>query len=162
MVRIRPKRGTSAQWNTVIPANGEFGYDASRNELKIGNGVLAYPNLPSIGTTQWVVATSAATMLVNTGYITNTANECILTLPTSCKVGDMFYIVGNGTANAGTWRVAQNANQRIVYLNTTTSLGTGGYLRSANNQRYNTVTLVCIVANTTFAVVNAVGTLRVT
>lgn len=49
-VKIKLRRGTEAQWLSTDPvlASGEPGFAVDTNELKIGNGVDGWTNLPSI------------------------------------------------------------------------------------------------------------------
>jgi len=103
-----------------------------------------------------VVSGTSATLVANTSTISNNASLVTLTLPTTCLVGDFFQIIGQG---AGGWTLAQNSGQLVHYNSSTTTTGTGGSLSSTN--QYNCLKIVCIVANTTFVVVNSVGTLTI-
>ncbi len=107
----------------------------------------------ALNTWTTVTGTSQA-MAVNNGYITDNAAFVTLTLPATAAVGDKFSIQGFG---AGGWRVAQNSGQSIRLGNAVTTTGAGGYVASTN--RYDDAFLVCIVANTTFKIVNAIGNL---
>jgi Major tropism determinant N-terminal domain len=51
-VRFELRRGTTSQWlaSTVVMLNGEPGYDTDLNQLRIGNNVDLWTNLPIIGT----------------------------------------------------------------------------------------------------------------
>ncbi len=114
------------------------------DELQSGAAVYDYIN----GTSQQVVGGAS--------YIPNNAALVTITLPTTSTVGQRLTIVGNG---AGGWRVAQNAGQQINKSGATpafTTVGTGGSLSSSN--RYDTIHMVCTVANTTWVVANGQGT----
>lgn len=98
-------------------------------------------------------AGTSATMAVNTGYIPTAGGLVILTLPAVAPVGSYFGVSGFGS---GGWRIAQDAGQNIIFDGNSTTVGTGGRMDSAN--RYNSVTLLCVVANTTFKVIASDGT----
>ncbi len=93
-----------------------------------------------------VTATSQA-MDANNGYIVNAATLCTLTLPATAAVGTEIKISGLGV---GGWKVAQNAGQNMVISPSSTTVGTGGSL--ASTARYDSVNFVCLVADTTWAV----------
>ncbi len=91
-------------------------------------------------------------MAVNTNYIANNANLVTLTLPATAAVGNTISLAGSGV---GGWKIAQNASQQIVFGSKLTTAGTGGYMYS--NSQYESLTLLCIVANTTFSVIRPTG-----
>lgn len=91
-------------------------------------------------------------MSASNGYVANNASLVTLTLPATASVGDTFIIVGLG---AGGYRIAQRASQLIRFGSAVTTTGTGGSLSSTN--QYDTIRIVCIVANTTFSVVDSVS-----
>ena len=106
----------------------------------------------------WTEVTGTTQALaIENGYVANNAGLVTLTLPTTAAIGDTIIVVGKG---AGGWRVAQNAGQTIHFNSTDTTAGVGGRLDSTN--RYNTVELVCITANTDFVVLASSGTITVT
>jgi len=90
-------------------------------------------------------------------YIPNNASLVTITLPITAAVGSRLRVVGLG---AGGWRVAQNASQLIHKSGTATTIGTGGHIDSSN--RYDAATLVCIVANTEWSIVDSQGTIATT
>jgi hypothetical protein len=92
----------------------------------------------------------------NHGYVNVNAGLTTITLPATSVLGTTIEILGEG---AGGWTIAQNAGQNIQYGNVSTTIGAGGSLSSSN--RYDTVTLKCRVANTTWSVVSSVGVLNV-
>ena len=103
------------------------------------------------GITNVTGATQA--MAINSEYIANNATvQCVLTLPSVAAVGDRVVIIGAG---AGGWKVAQNASQQIVYGSKSTTIGTGGYMYS--NSQYESLSLLCITANTLFTVIRPTG-----
>jgi hypothetical protein len=99
------------------------------------------------GTTQQIV--------VGNGYIATAAGLYTATLPSHCKIGDMFSVTGTATAVAG-WKVAQNAGQTIRSGASGTTTGVAGNMTGTANSA---VTVVCVVANTDFVVVNSAGVL---
>lgn len=102
----------------------------------------------SSGTTSWTVVTGTTqAMAVNSGYVSNNAGLVTLTLPTTAAVGSIIQMQGLG---AGGWQIAQNASQLIHIGSSVTTTGTGGYLASSN--QYDSLTLLCVVANTTWTV----------
>lgn len=90
--------------------------------------------------------------VVNAAYVTNNAALVTVTIPDTAAVGDILRVVGKG---AGGWRVSQNAAENINYGVGTTTTGIGGYL--ASTARYDSVELVCTVANTTWTVSSSIG-----
>jgi len=102
-----------------------------------------------------VTGTSQAAA-VNNGYVANNAGLVTVTLPATAAVGQAVAISGSG---AGGWKLAQNASQLINFLAVATTAGTGGYISSVT--RYDCIVVRCIVANTTWVVEQAVGTLEV-
>jgi len=99
-----------------------------------------------------VEAASPVNLVADNGYIANTAGLLTFTLPAAADVGSTFRITGLG---AGGWTIAQNAGQNINYSSQTTTPGVGGSLSST--QQYDSIHLVCTVANTEFNVLSSVG-----
>lgn len=132
--------GTSGQ---VLTTDGTGGLSWSA----AGGGTLSYTE---------VTGTSQA-MAVNHSYGANNAALVTNTLPATAAVGDEIEVVGIG---AGGWLIAQNASQTIVFNSTTsTTAGVGGSV--ASQDRYDTIRLKCIVANTTWLVIWSKGTFTV-
>jgi hypothetical protein len=135
----------------LVPASG----GGTVNFLR-ADGVFAAP--PTVGLTYTEVTGTAASMSVNNGYIANNGALVTLTLPTTAAVGDVIPIVGSG---AGGWRIAQNASQVIKWTSggvagtNETTTGATGHLDSAD--RFDSVELICIAANTTWGVRLAKG-----
>lgn len=91
--------------------------------------------------------TTSATMSANNAYIANNAGLVTLTLPDTAALGDIVMVQGKG---AGGWAIAQNAGDTIHFGDVSTTTGVGGSL--ASNDQYDSIQLVCITANTDFAV----------
>jgi hypothetical protein len=103
----------------------------------------------------WIEATLATInpMVAGTGYITNYASGTLqYTLPATAAVGSVFGVAGNSVDG---WQINTQSGQSIVFegVAVTTSL--------SSSQRYNSVQLLCITANTVFSVINVVGNLTV-
>lgn len=99
------------------------------------------------------VAGTAQQASVNTLYVPTNASLTTITLPATAAVGTSLEVCGQG---AGGWKLAQNAGQTINKSVTATTAGTGGSLASGN--RYNTVTVRCVVADTAWVVTAGDGT----
>lgn len=106
----------------------------------------------STGITWSEVTGTSQAAAVNSAYVVNNAGLVTVTLPDTAAVGDIVRVVGKG---AGGWKVAQNASESINFGNVTTTTGVGGYISST--LRYDSVELVCTVANTTWTAISSVG-----
>ncbi len=123
------------------------------------NGAGAAPTFqaPAAGGLTWNEVTGTSqTMAVDNGYIANNAGLVTLTLPTTAAVGDVVRAAGSG---AGLWKIAQNASEIIHFGSVDTTTGTGGSITATN--RYDSMELVCIVANNEWVVLSSVGNLTV-
>jgi len=162
--------GDSASTNSVVTSavltNGQVligstGLAPVPATLTAGNGISVTNTAGSIsiatvgGGLSWTsVVNSTFTMAENNGYIANNATLVTFTLPAASAQGSIFAITGGATGN-GLWKITQNAGQTIHFLSTTTTTGTGGSI--ANVTQYQTLYILCVVANTTFNVINAIG-----
>lgn len=116
--------------------------------ISIGNaGGAITISATDIAASWTVVTASSASMAINSGYISNNAGLCTLTMPAVAAVGSIVQVQGLG---AGGWQIAQNALQVINLGSATTTIGITGYLASTN--QYDSITLLCVVANTTWTV----------
>lgn len=94
----------------------------------------------------WVEVTGTSqAMAVNTGYVANNAGLVTLSLPTSSSFGDVINIAGKG---AGGFAISQAAGQTIHIGSSATTVGVGGSL--ASTDQFDSIQLLCIVANTTW------------
>jgi hypothetical protein len=101
------------------------------------------------GTTQTIVA--------DAGYVANNASLVTFTLPATAAFGTAINIIGKG---AGGWAIAQLASQSIRFGSVSTTVGVGGSLSSTN--AYDSITLICTTANTTWTMLSAPqGTLTI-
>lgn len=93
------------------------------------------------------VTSGTQSMSVDTQYIANNlSGQVVFTLPAIAALGSKVSVQGSA---AGGWRISQNAGQTINFGDVPTTTGTSGYLEFSN--RYDTIELMCIVANTTWA-----------
>jgi hypothetical protein len=97
----------------------------------------------------WSDVSSNITMAVNNGYTTNSLTLLTLSLPGKSPYGSLFRIVGKGV---GGWRVAQGTAQVIHFGNISTTVGSSGYIQSS--QQYDSIEILCTVADTEFTVIN--------
>ena len=104
----------------------------------------------------WVNQNSASvTMASNSGYVVNNGATLVtLTIPAAASLGDMFIIAGYST---GGWTVQANTGQVVNVGNSPTS--TAGSVSSSNT--FDCMTIVCVVANTTFVSYALQGNLTV-
>jgi hypothetical protein len=123
--------------NVTFPTSGTL---ATTSQLNFPT----YNDVP--GTTQ-----AAA---VNNGYIISNAAQTTVTLPATSPEGSIVAVQGKGAAG---WILAANTGQVIHFGNQATSAT--GSLTSTN--QWDTVEVVCVTANTTWAVKSAVGNLTV-
>ena len=82
---------------------------------------------------------------INTGYVVGNASQTTITLPATAALGSVVAVQGKG---AGGWIFAANTGQTIQLGASATS--SGGNLTSAN--QWDTCFVVCVTANTTWAV----------
>lgn len=90
---------------------------------------------------------TSQTMVADAGYVADNVGLVTLTLPTTAAFGTFIYIQGLGS---GGWTVAQNTGQQIHVGSVATTSGAGGSLSSTN--QYDSLTLLCVAANTTWTV----------
>ncbi len=91
---------------------------------------------------------------VNSGYIISNAGQTTVTIPTTVAEGSVFGVQGKGAAG---WILQMNTGQVCHLGNTATS--SAGSLTSTN--LWDSVQIVCVTANTTFAVISVIGNLTV-
>ncbi len=138
--------GTAIPVVNVLEILGGAGIDTSGSGNTVTITVTA-------GAFSWNEETgTSATMVVENGYIANNAALVTLTLPATAALGEGVQIVGKG---AGLFRIAQNAGQTIHFIDTDTTTGVAGSLTAV--EQYAAMELVCITANTDFAVLDSSG-----
>lgn len=99
-----------------------------------------------------IIVTGPTTMSVDNGYVANNAGRVRLLLPATSVFGSILFIVGKGS---GGWEIDQNAGQQIITNSSSTTVGATGKVQSSN--QYDTIKLLCTVANTTWTVLNGTG-----
>lgn len=116
-------------------------------QILVSNGASNLPTFQTLGTAlAWSgVAGTTQAAAVNNGYIIENAGQTTVTLPATAAIGSMVQVQGLG---AGGWILAANTGQTIQLGSSATS--TAGSLTSAN--QWDTVHVVCVVANTTWSV----------
>lgn len=156
--------GASA-FNPIVLTNGQLligstGADPVAASLTAGTGITITPGAGTITISNsaiadvWTNVTAASqTIAVGNGYTASNAGVVTFTLPATAAYGTTFEIA-TGTTSGG-WSIAQNALQSIKFGNETTTIGVGGSL--ASSQSGDSVRVLCIVANLTFQVLDAVG-----
>lgn len=102
------------------------------------------------------ITTTTQAAAVNTRYSANNAGLVTITLPATAAIGDTIQVVGKG---AGLFRVAQNSGQIIRFGDVSTTAGATGRIDSTH--QYDSLTLLCITANTEFTVLSPQGNLDV-
>ncbi len=119
-----------------------------------GAGTLAL-SLTGTASFAWndVSGTSQAAA-VNNGYIISNASQTTVTLPATAAEGSVFSVQGKGAAG---WILQANTGQ-IIHLGSSATTSAGS-LTSTN--LWDSVSIVCVTANTTFAVTSVVGNLTV-
>ena len=145
---------------------GPVGPDGSFNVNILGGAGIATTGNPGTNTITisstsithtWTrTAGPAVAMAVDNGYIPTNVALVTLTLPAVSVVGDIVEICGEG---AGGWTIAQNAGQQIQFGNLATTVGVAGSISSTN--QYDTIRLLCRVANTSWSVLANIGILNV-
>lgn len=91
-------------------------------------------------------------LAVENGYVGNLASAITYTLPATANVGDTIQITNIG---AGLPVIAQNAGQSINFTASSTTVGVDGSLTSVN--QFGSLELICVVQDTTFNVVDSIG-----
>lgn len=121
-----------------------------------GSGTIQISTASSGVTWNDVTGTSAS-MAANNGYLANNSGLVTLTLPAVVAQFSIIQIAGFG---AGGWLISLNSGQNIQLGSSSTTVGVGGSLASTN--RYDNITIMCVVANTTFICFPPQGNVTVT
>lgn len=145
-------RMTTLQKTALDGVDGMILYDSDLDTFNLHENGNWVP-LVTAGGLSWTAVSSPTIMDPNNGYIPSAT--ITLTLPALAGIGDEFRVAGN----IGLWTIAQNAGQSIQFGNINTTIGVGGSLAATNHG--DCVELVCIVANTTFAVISSIGNITV-
>ena len=112
-----------------------------------GPGTITISSFPP-GSLGWTEVTGTTQqMAAENGYIANNAGLVTLTLPVTAAVGTLISVIGKG---AGGWSIAQNGGQQIHVGSLSSTVGVGGSVASSN--QFDSVDLICITADTVWAV----------
>lgn len=144
-------------------SGGAVGVDPANNINVVGTGTVTVTGNPGTNTLTigiagdvfpWTVVTAtSATMGGNNGYIANNAGVVALALPATAGIGDIIYVTGIN--NATGWKITQASGQIIYFSTVNTTSGATGYLQSSATR--DAVTIVCVIANTTWQVISSIG-----
>lgn len=146
---------TTDDSNTAVPAAnnlnvfgaGSITTSSAGSTITIHNagGGLSWNDITVVGPTS---------MLINNGYVSDSASQVQLTLPLTAPFGSIIRVVGK---NTGGWIIGQNAGQSIKNGALSTTAGVPGTL--AASEATATVELLCVTADTVFRVIDGQGNL---
>lgn len=118
-----------------------LGIGSAGQVLTVSGGLPSWAS-PSPDALAWTDVTGTTqAMAINSGYLANNAGLVTLTLPSTAAQFSKIKVVGVG---AGGWKIAQNANQKITWLGTSSTVGVSGFMSSVDANAC--VTLRCVVA----------------
>ena len=138
---------------------GSVGADPVLSTITAGSGISITNAAGSITVTNsaggfaWETVTDATKQLaIQTGYIGNRGTNITYTLPDTAAVGSTIQITNIG---AGLPVIAQNAGESINVVSSTTTVGVGGTLTGV--EQFCSIELICVVADTTWNIVDMTG-----
>lgn len=135
--------GAAPVWSNLTPGGG----------ISITNAANSITISSTGGGLTWsTIAAGAQNLAVNNGYIANNAGGVTFTLPAAATVGSTIKITA---LSAGGFTIAQNAGQQIRFGVASTSVGVAGSL--ASTAANDSLEMVCVITNTTWMVLSAVG-----
>jgi hypothetical protein len=159
VITLTTPYGVLCAGTTATGAVQTLGALGASGTVLTSNGAGALPSFQANAafTFAWTVVTATTQAIaINNGYVSNNAGVVTMTLPSTAAVGSIVEITGLG---AGGWAMAQPASTLIHFGNTTTTTGVSGSLASTN--AFDSVRIVCVVANTTWLVLSSIGNLTV-
>ncbi len=116
--------------------------------ISVTNGTNSITIANTGGGLTWAnISGTSQTAAVNTGYVIGNASQTTVTLPTTAALGSVVTVTGKG---AGGFLLSAGAGQTIQFGTSVTS--TAGSLTSAD--KADSVTVVCVTANTTWNVLD--------
>lgn len=146
---------TGDSGGAIVPVAGNITLVGGTGIATVGTaGTLTF-NVVGGGLETTVSTSTPASPAVNTRLVTNTAGLFTVNLPAVAAVGDMLIVTGLG---AGGWILDAAAGDTINSSGGSTS--SGGTLASTN--RYDSISVVCVVASTTWVVEAQMGVLNIT
>jgi len=126
-----------------------------------GNTSVTFPTSGTLATTAQLtgltwndVSGTTQAAAVNNGYIISNASQTTVTIPATAAEGSVFAVQGKGAAG---WILQMNTGQICHFGSSATS--SAGTLTSTN--LWDAIEIICVTANTTFAVRSAVGNITV-
>ena len=147
--------GTSAISATAAGTTGQV-----LTGVTSGAPVFSAPAYVPMPFTQ-VTNNTPVNMVVNHGYMPNFNGTAALVLPTTSAVGDVIWIVADGSVATTAWQVTYTTNQYITKMNTSASPAksttTTGNAASAAGDPGVCCMLVCTTANLIWQVANTGG-----
>jgi hypothetical protein len=151
--------GQSSYTNGQLLIGNTTGNTLNKATITAGAGITVTNGAGSItiastaGGFTWTEVTGVAqAMAVENGYIANNIALVTLTLPAVAALGEVVQVVGKGT---GLFRIAQNGGQTIHFIDTDTTTGATGSLTAI--EQYATIEIMCITANSDWAVMDSSG-----
>lgn len=157
---------TTAIWTPVIGqlTNGQLRIGSTGNppaattltagsniSITNGAGIITIAAIGAAGVVWTNVTGTSAGMVADNGYVANNSGLVTLTLPATAAFGTLIYVTGFGS---GGWIIAQNAGQQINIGSSATTIGVTGSVASTN--QFDSVALLCTVANTNFVALTGV------
>ncbi len=114
--------GGTTSTSSVQPVVGT----GTTQQVLVSNGAGALPTFQNSagGFTYTTVTTGTYSMVSGVVYITSGSGACIFNLPSSPSTGDVFQVIGNGSAN---WTINVTGTPLIFWKSTT-----GTHLQSNN------------------------------
>lgn len=148
---------TTPDSNIVVPIGGNVNFLQSGGITITGSGNNV--SFTSVGGGfKWNEVVVLSTIIApGNGYVANNVAQINFSLPLTANFGDYFIISGFGS---GGWRLNQNVGQSIIVGNFTTTLGLAGNIQST--KRYDSIEILCVVADTVFKIQNWDGNPMVT
>jgi hypothetical protein len=137
--------------NLIITGAGSVTVSRVSQTITVSGGSSASPFA-------WTKVTGATAITLNSGYLTSGVSgggRVTLTLPTSAELGSYFKA---SSINASGFKIAQNSGQVIYFGDTSSTVGSGGYIQSTATR--DSVEIVCIGTNFEFQVVSSVGNIN--
>lgn len=138
----------------TIAGNVTFSGASTFTGTLSGTTAVTFPTSGTLATTSQVMATAAVsgtsqTAAVNTIYYITSASQSTVTLPGTAAAGSIVGIVGDG---AGGWILAPGSGQTIKVLTASASTSV------TSAEQYDCIQVMCVVANTTWVMMNCVTT----
>ena len=158
VIRIGTQGSGASQQNTCYIAgiNGVTTSNSQMVTIDSSTGQLGAASIPGGSGFTWnFTASTTISAAVNNGYGITTGSLSTVTLPASVAQGTTIKVLNLG---AGGFRIVYNTGQHVIF-GTVNSTVTSGSL--ASTQIGDSVELLCTTANTTWAVLGAVGEITI-